>query len=89
MEVCVCLKDYLDGVDRIQHETSLECPILDKDVEEGIQREEEEAGISPSSSASNTEGELDEGEFEEFEVEDLDVQDFLEEHDLDDDEVSD
>ena len=85
VEVCVCLKDYLDGVDRIQHESSLEGPILDKDVEEGIIREEEEAGISPSSSTSNTEGELDEGEFEEFEVEDLDVQDFLEENDLDDD----
>ena len=82
VEVCVCLKDYLDGVDRIQHESSLDDPIIDEDVEEGIIREEEEAGISPSSSTTNTEGELDEGEFEEFEVEDLDVQDFLEENDL-------
>ncbi|PWA81457.1 ribonuclease H-like domain-containing protein [Artemisia annua] len=56
VEVCVCLKDYLDGVDRIQHESSLEGPILDKEVEESIIREEEEAGLSPS----NTEGELDE-----------------------------
>lgn len=80
VEVCVCLKDYLDGVDRIQHESSLEGPILDKEVEEGILREEDEMEISPS----NTEGELDEGELEEFDVEDLDVQDFLEENDLDD-----
>ncbi|GKD48768.1 zinc finger BED domain-containing protein RICESLEEPER 2 [Tanacetum coccineum] len=39
VEVCVCLKDYLDGVDRVQHETSLEGPILE-DVEETIAREE-------------------------------------------------
>lgn len=73
MEVCVCLKDYSDGVDRIQHESSLEGPILDKEVEEGILREEDEMEISPS----NTEGELDEGELEEFDVEDVDVQDFF------------
>ncbi|GJW27196.1 probable aspartyl aminopeptidase [Tanacetum coccineum] len=46
VEVCVCLKDYLDGVDRVQHETSLEGPILE-DVEETIAREEVELGISP------------------------------------------
>ncbi|GJY37316.1 zinc finger BED domain-containing protein RICESLEEPER 2 [Tanacetum coccineum] len=54
VEVCVCLKDYLDGVDRVQHETSLEGPILE-DVEETIAREEVDLGISPP----NTE--LDEG----------------------------
>ncbi|GJR73620.1 hypothetical protein Tco_0085985 [Tanacetum coccineum] len=36
---------YLDGVDRVQHETSLEGPILE-DVEETIAREEVELGIS-------------------------------------------
>ncbi|GJW18757.1 ribonuclease H-like domain-containing protein [Tanacetum coccineum] len=46
VEVCVCLKDYLDGVDRVQHETSLEGPILE-DVEETIAREEVDLGISP------------------------------------------
>jgi hypothetical protein len=45
VEVCVCLKDYLDGVDRIQHESSLEGPILDKEVEECILREEDETGM--------------------------------------------
>ncbi|GJX07974.1 zinc finger BED domain-containing protein RICESLEEPER 2 [Tanacetum coccineum] len=59
VEVCVCLKDYLDGVDRVQHETSLEGPILE-DVEETIAREEVELGISPP----NTE--LDECEFEDL-----------------------
>ncbi|GKA92844.1 hypothetical protein Tco_0814769 [Tanacetum coccineum] len=47
-------RDYLDGVDRVQHETSLEGPILE-DVEETIAREEVDLGISPP----NTE--LDEG----------------------------
>ncbi|GJY55904.1 RNA-directed DNA polymerase, eukaryota [Tanacetum coccineum] len=46
VEVCVCLKDYLDGLDRVQHETSLEGPILE-DVEETIAREEVDLGISP------------------------------------------
>ncbi|GJV57986.1 zinc finger BED domain-containing protein RICESLEEPER 2 [Tanacetum coccineum] len=32
VEVCVCLKDYLDEVDRVQHETSLEGPILEEDA---------------------------------------------------------
>ncbi|GKE82241.1 hypothetical protein Tco_1552241 [Tanacetum coccineum] len=59
VEVCICLKDYLDGVHRVQHETSLEGPILE-DVEETIAREEVELGISPP----NTE--LDEGEFEDL-----------------------
>ncbi|GJZ37606.1 zinc finger BED domain-containing protein RICESLEEPER 2 [Tanacetum coccineum] len=45
VEVCVCLKDYLDGVDRVQHETSLEGPILE-DVEETIAREEVELDSS-------------------------------------------
>ncbi|GJS39838.1 hypothetical protein Tco_1479901 [Tanacetum coccineum] len=71
VEVCVCLKDYLDGVDRVQHETSLEGPILE-DVEETIAREEVELGISPP----NTE--LDEGEFEDLDIEHVDVEDFLE-----------
>ncbi|GJT71283.1 ribonuclease H-like domain-containing protein [Tanacetum coccineum] len=61
VEVCVCLKDYLDGVDRVQHETSLEGPILE-DVEETIAREEVDLGISPP----NTE--LDEGEFEDLDI---------------------
>ncbi|GJY71321.1 hypothetical protein Tco_0475024 [Tanacetum coccineum] len=63
--------DYLDGVDRVQHETSLEGPILE-DVEETIAREEVELGISPP----NTE--LDEGEFEDLDIEHVDVEDFLE-----------
>ncbi|GJR81699.1 hypothetical protein Tco_0152484 [Tanacetum coccineum] len=71
VEVCVCLKDYLDGVDRVQHETSLEGPILE-DVEETIAREEVELGISPP----NTE--LDEGEFEDLDIEHVDVEEFLE-----------
>ncbi|GJW67980.1 DNA helicase [Tanacetum coccineum] len=66
VEVCVCLKDYLDGVDRVQHETSLEGPILE-DVEETIAREEVDLGISPP----NTE--LDEGEFEDLDIEHVDV----------------
>ncbi|GKE14784.1 hypothetical protein Tco_1422361 [Tanacetum coccineum] len=65
------MKDYLDGVDRVQHETSLEGPILE-DVEETIAREEVELGISPP----NTE--LDEGEFEDLDIEHVDVEDFLE-----------
>ncbi|GKA12046.1 zinc finger BED domain-containing protein RICESLEEPER 2, partial [Tanacetum coccineum] len=58
-------------VDRVQHETSLEGPILE-DVEETIAREEVELGISPP----NTE--LDEGEFEDLDIEHVDVEDFLE-----------
>ncbi|GKD65708.1 zinc finger BED domain-containing protein RICESLEEPER 2 [Tanacetum coccineum] len=57
--------------DRVQHETSLEGPILE-DVEETIAREEVELGISPP----NTE--LDEGEFEDLDIEHVDVEDFLE-----------
>ncbi|GKG16204.1 hypothetical protein Tco_0358527, partial [Tanacetum coccineum] len=71
VEICVCLKDYLDGVDRVQHETSLEGPILEY-VEETIAREEVDLGISPP----NTE--LDEGEFEYLDIEDVDVEDFFE-----------
>ncbi|GJZ94745.1 hypothetical protein Tco_0666948 [Tanacetum coccineum] len=56
---------------RVQHETSLEGPILE-DVEETIAREEVELGISPP----NTE--LDEGEFEDLDIEHVDVEDFLE-----------
>ncbi|GJZ79362.1 hypothetical protein Tco_0644199 [Tanacetum coccineum] len=48
--------------DRVQHETSLEGPILE-DVEETIAREEVDLGISPP----NTE--LDEGEFEDLDIE--------------------
>ncbi|GJY89359.1 hypothetical protein Tco_0504555 [Tanacetum coccineum] len=58
-------------VDRVQHETSLEGPILE-DVEETIAREEVDLGISPP----NTE--LDEGEFEDLDIEHVDVEDFLE-----------
>ena len=71
VEVCVCLKDYLDGIDRVQHEASLEGPIL-QDVEETIAREEVDLGISPP----NTE--LDEGEFEDLDVEPVGVEDFFE-----------
>ncbi|GJX46900.1 hypothetical protein Tco_0272090 [Tanacetum coccineum] len=46
------MKDYLDGVDRVQHETSLEGPILE-DVEETIAREEVELGISPPNTRIN------------------------------------
>ncbi|GKF32748.1 hypothetical protein Tco_0102546 [Tanacetum coccineum] len=67
----VDLGDYLDGVDRVQHETSLEGPILE-DVEETIAREEVDLGISPS----NTE--LDESEFADLDIEHVDVEDFLE-----------
>ncbi|GJT04457.1 hypothetical protein Tco_0838919 [Tanacetum coccineum] len=56
---------------RVQHETSLEGPILE-DVEETIAREEVELGISPP----NTE--LDECEFEDLDIEHVDVEDFLE-----------
>ncbi|GKD27398.1 hypothetical protein Tco_1233612 [Tanacetum coccineum] len=66
VEVCVCLKDYLDGVDRVQHETSLEGLILE-DVEETIAREEVDLGISPP----NTE--LDECEFEDLDIEHVDM----------------
>ncbi|XP_071728376.1 cyclin-dependent kinase G-1-like [Rutidosis leptorrhynchoides] len=46
VEVCVCLKDYLDGVDMIQNQVSLECHMLN-DVEEVIVNEEIERGLSP------------------------------------------
>ncbi|GKD39441.1 ribonuclease H-like domain-containing protein, partial [Tanacetum coccineum] len=71
VEVCVCLKDYLDGVDRVQHETSLEGPILEE-VEETIAREKVDLGIS----LPNTK--LDECEFEDLDIEHVDVEDFLE-----------
>ncbi|GJX97685.1 hypothetical protein Tco_0353483 [Tanacetum coccineum] len=61
--------DYLDGVDRVQHETSLEGPILE-DVEETIAREEVELGISPPEYP-----ELDEGEFEDLDIEHVDCWD--------------
>ncbi|GJT71291.1 hypothetical protein Tco_1030577 [Tanacetum coccineum] len=60
---------FLISVDRVQHETSLEGPILE-DVEETIAREEVELGISPP----NTE--LDEGEFEDLDIDHVDVEDF-------------
>ena len=42
LEMCICLKDHLDAVDRIQDETTLEEPteveakIHDEEVEEGL-----------------------------------------------------
>lgn len=59
MEVCVCLKDYLDDVERIQNCVSLEGPLLPP-VEEYIHEEEVAMGISPPTT------EVDEGEIEEF-----------------------
>ncbi|GJY94290.1 hypothetical protein Tco_0510651 [Tanacetum coccineum] len=60
----------LDGSRRVQHETSLEGPILE-DVEETIAREEVDLGISPP----NTE--LDEGEFEDLDIEHVDSRRFF------------
>ena len=45
VEVCVCLKDYLDSVERIQHLASLEGP-LSQNVEPEIMDEEYAQGLS-------------------------------------------
>ena len=45
METCVCLKDYLDSVERIQHLSPLEGP-LPNNVEPEILEQEYEEGIS-------------------------------------------
>ncbi|KAK1415511.1 hypothetical protein QVD17_31294 [Tagetes erecta] len=45
VEMCICLKDHLDAIDRIQHLTSLEddikpeSKIHDEEVEEGLSTE--------------------------------------------------
>ncbi|GJZ92069.1 hypothetical protein Tco_0664134 [Tanacetum coccineum] len=65
--VCTCAILRRIGV---QHETSLEGPILE-DVEETIAREEVDLGISPP----NTE--LDEGEFEDLDIEHRRFKEFL------------
>ncbi|KAE8713898.1 cationic amino acid transporter 8, vacuolar-like [Hibiscus syriacus] len=57
VEVCICLKDYLDGATRKQHITTLEDSI-DVDLEANLHIEEVELGISPP----NEEGEDDEEE---------------------------
>ena len=44
VEMCICLKDYLDGPARKQHTTSLE-DALDGDVETTINNEQVELGI--------------------------------------------
>jgi len=59
VQVCVCLKNYLDDVERIQHCVSLEGPLLPL-VEEYIHVEEVSLGISPPTTEVD-EGELDEG----------------------------
>ena len=68
MEVCVCLKDYLDGGERIQNMVSLEGPLLPP-VEERIIEEEEELaqGISPPM----TEVEENDDEFEDLSEEEV------------------
>ncbi|KAE8715300.1 putative transcription elongation factor SPT5-like protein 1 [Hibiscus syriacus] len=57
VEVCICLKDYLDGAARKQHITTLE-DAIDADLEANLHIEEVELGISPP----NEEGEDDEEE---------------------------
>ncbi|GJR60049.1 hypothetical protein Tco_1502211 [Tanacetum coccineum] len=74
-DMCIMIdgveKTRCKKLDRVQHETSLEGPILE-DVEETIAREEVDLGISPSNI------ELDECEFEDLDIEHVDVEDFLE-----------
>ncbi|GJZ98077.1 hypothetical protein Tco_0670530 [Tanacetum coccineum] len=62
MDTWTAPHDYLDGVDRVQHETSLEGPILE-DVEETIAREEVDLWDITS------EYEVSEGEFEDLDIE--------------------
>ncbi|KAE8696504.1 putative Gamma-interferon-inducible lysosomal thiol reductase precursor [Hibiscus syriacus] len=57
VEVCICLKDYLDGAARKQHITTLE-DAIDADLEANLHIEEVELGISPP----NEEGEDDKEE---------------------------
>jgi hypothetical protein len=42
--MCICLKDHLDAIDHIQHETSLEDEIV---IEAKVHDEEVEEGLSP------------------------------------------
>ncbi|KAE8696646.1 U-box domain-containing protein 7 [Hibiscus syriacus] len=55
VEICICLKDYLDGAARKQHITTLE-DAIDADLEANLHIEEVELGIS----TPNEEGEDDE-----------------------------
>ena len=64
MQVCVCLKDYLDGVERIQNSVSLEWPLLTH-IEEFIHIEEEAMSISPPMTEVDEEDDYE--EFEELE----------------------
>ncbi|GJR53357.1 hypothetical protein Tco_1403878 [Tanacetum coccineum] len=70
-DMCIMIDGVEKALEGVQHETSLEGPILE-DVEETIAREEVDLGISPP----NTE--LDESEFEDLDIEHVDVEDFLE-----------
>jgi len=59
VEMCICLKDYLDGAARKQHMTSLE-DALDGEVETTIHNEEVELGISSPNDDDDDEDDDDE-----------------------------
>ena len=61
VECCICLKDYLDGVVRQQHLTTLEEP-MDADYETNLYMEEVELGISPPPEADDEEEDDDDDE---------------------------
>lgn len=70
VEVCVCLKDYLDSVERIQHLTTLEGPlstnvepeILEQEYDEGISTPPEPALVIHDEDDEDEEGDQGEGE---------------------------
>jgi len=70
VEVCVCLKDYLDSVERTQHLTTLEGPlstnvepeILEQEYDEGISTPPEPAFVIYDEDDEDEEGDQGEGE---------------------------
>ena len=71
VECCICLKDYLDSVDKIQHTTSLETEI--ETVEENLEENEISMGLSTPLS-TDTESTYSQSQYdddEEFDIDDL------------------
>ena len=54
VECCICLKDYLDGVERIQNQTDLEAEI--EVVEQNLEENEWQEGLTTSPPTDDTQG---------------------------------
>lgn len=77
VECCICLKDYLDSIDRIQHTTSLEMEI--EVVEANLEENEMDMGLStpPTTDTDGTSNVSHYDDDEELDIDDLDDQEAI------------